>query len=69
MVSYKLFNREVNNPLLKTLAVLAPVAIVVASAPALIPMHFVLRRMNRNGFWYDHQLKIGKDSFQKQGYY
>lgn len=69
MVTYKLLGKEVNNPFLKVLAVLIPVTLVTASLPALIPMHFALRKMKRNGFWYDHQLKIGKNSFKKQGYW
>lgn len=68
MSQHKLFSREINNPFLSTLVTLAPIAIIAASLPVLIPVHIILRKMNRNGFWYNSALRIKKESFKKREY-
>ena len=69
MATYILFGKKVNNPFLKLLAVALPLTLIAISLPVLVPAHYILRKLNRNGFWFRHRVQIGKESFKKQGYW
>ena len=44
-------------------------SIRVIAFTALSPLHFTLRKMKRNGFWYNDRFHFSKDSFKKQRYW
>lgn len=68
MVEYKLFGKIVHNPILKVLAVLTTVInglLLLPFTPVLVLTHFVLKKLGRNGFYFDNRIWIGKKSFEK----
>lgn len=66
-VEHRMFGRVVHSPTIKVFAVFTFVTfwlICLALTPILVPMHFILRKCGRNGFYFDHQLVIGKRSLE-----
>lgn len=61
--------REDVKQYIQTAKTVSYATLLVLSLPILIPAHFVLRQMNLNGFWYNSQLKISKESFKKNRYW
>jgi CelD/BcsL family acetyltransferase involved in cellulose biosynthesis len=62
-ITYK--GRPIRNDYEKT-AVVAILLAAVASAPTLIPLHFLLLKLGRKGFRYDKITKINLEAFQKR---
>lgn len=68
MVEWKLFGKVVHNPILVTISVVVTIVlglVAVVSSPALIPIHLLLRKIGRNGFYFNKHIWIGKDSFTR----
>ena len=69
MVEYKFFGKIVHNPILKVLAVSIAVInglLLLPFTPVLVPVHFLLKKLGRNGFYFDNHLWVGKKSFEKR---
>jgi hypothetical protein len=66
---YTIFGKPVYHPTLKVLAVFLAILFLILMlplAPVLIPLHFLLRKMGRNGFFFDNKLWFGTKSFARR---
>ena len=68
-VAYKLFGVPVYHPVLKVLAIVIMVVLLLAClalAPILVPLHFILRKCGRNGFYSNRHITIGRSAFERE---
>lgn len=67
-VEYKLFDKVVNHPVLKVASVFFTIIfslLTLILSPLLVPTHLLLRRIGRNGFYFNSRIVIGKESFAR----
>ena len=65
-IEWKLFGKVVHNPALIALSVVMTTLlglITLALSPVLFLGHLLLRKLGRNGFYFNNHIWIGKDSF------
>jgi len=67
-IEWKLFGKVVHGPILIAFSFVMTVVLTfgaIVLSPALVPLHFLLRRFGRNGFYFNKHIEIGKDSFAR----
>ena len=67
--TYWFFGKEVRHPALKAAAILVAVVLFGAAlvlSPILVPLHFVLWRLGRNGFYNAGRITIDASSLRKR---
>ena len=67
-MTFKLFGKEVHNPILVVMLVLVTIIlgfVALLFSPVLVPMHFILRRKGLNGFYFDNCIVIERESFKE----
>jgi hypothetical protein len=67
-VEWKLFGKVVHHPVLVTLSVISTIVlgiIALVLSPVLVPVHYLLRKLGKNGFYFNKHVWIGKDSFTR----
>ena len=65
-IEWKLFGKVVHNPALFAVSVAMTSLlglITLALSPVLFLGHLLLRKLGRNGFYFNNHIWIGKDSF------
>ena len=68
-VEYKLFGKHVETQPLISIAILVFGLLLILAlflSPVLLPLHFALRKKELKGFYIDHHIWIGKESFARR---
>lgn len=68
MAEYKVFYKKVNHPIPKVFAVFMLFTLLIILSPILIPGHFILRAVGRNGFYFNNKIQVEKIAFKKRLY-
>lgn len=61
--------KKIHNPVLKLLSLFYIslwLTLALVMTPILIPSHYLLRRLGRNGFYFNNKVIIGRTSFEKR---
>jgi len=60
------FGKEVKHPALQALVVGGVLLHLITFSPLYIPVHFLLRKVGRNGFYFNNRIIIEKESFARR---